>query len=208
MDVEAPADDERSSHRTRPTHGEPSSPEQNLPLLNALRKRSALHGPAAPRDWRQQVDDAWWYRVSCFSYCVAGSLAAVRPEPLARYGAPCCPSFPFRAMGIAITLNGFASYMGDVVTLAQESYWKHIDVLLATINSVVQICIATLSLAGEMSFPAQAGWTLSASIIVALYCKRRSVLATRDRDCDAYLRWHAAWHYTLPAGAIAAQLML
>ena len=57
-------------------------------------------------------------------------------------------------------------------------------------------------------FPWPSPAILGSGVLVALLCKRRAAAAMRDGDCDGYLRWHAAWHYTLPAAAIAGQLQL
>ncbi len=121
-----------------------------------------LRGPLPPAEWTVKVQAVWWYRVSSLAYCIPGSLAAIRPEPLAQFVSallratdapvprvlskpivaqayPCCALFPFRLMGIAVTLNGFASYAADVIYYGEaESAWKRIDVWLATSNTIVQ----------------------------------------------------------------------
>jgi hypothetical protein len=46
-------------------------------------------------------------------------------------------------MGIAIALNGIASYASDVVYLGEPvNPWKRVDLILATANTVVQECEA------------------------------------------------------------------
>jgi len=45
-----------------------------------------LMGPPFPStEWVAKIQGVWWYRVSSFAYCIPGSLAAVRPEPLMEY---------------------------------------------------------------------------------------------------------------------------
>lgn len=138
------------------------------------RRRSAavycrLIGQPVPREWAVAMRRVWWYRVSSFAYCVPGSLAAVRPEPLFHYvrchpcnrphcrgsasqrlpllrrqAYPCCTRFPFRSMGVAIALNGIASYASDVVYLGEPvNPWKRVDLALATANTVIQVRAAT-----------------------------------------------------------------
>ena len=143
------------------------------------------------------------------SSLVSGSLAAVRPEPLARHAVPCCADFPFRCMGVAITLNGFASFAADVIHIGHpQTIWKPIDVVLATGNTIVQMLIATLQLLGLTSFPPLAGSVFAASVCAALYCKRRSARAVAEQDCEGAILWHAMWHYSLPGGALLAQLLI
>lgn len=168
-----------------------------------------LMGQPVPRDWASAMQTVWWYRVSSFAYCIPGSLAAVRPEPLLQHASPCCMHFPFRSIGIAVTLNGLISYLSDVVYLGNANNpCKKIDVVLAASNTVVQVLIAILQIGGFMSFPRIVGSVFAMSIVAALYSKRRSAIAVRDRDISACTFWHAMWHYTLPCGALIAQMLL
>ena len=61
---------------------------------------------------------------------------------------------------------------------------------------------------GPMSFPRDMVCVFTASLLLALYCKRRAGRAFANRERDAYLRWHTAWHLILPAGAIIGMLLL
>merc|ERR1711920_265370 len=122
--------------------------------VKEMEQRSLLHAGHAPAEWQSRINRSWWYRISSFSYCVAGGLAAVRPEPLYYYAKSDCPWFPFRMMGIGIALNGLISYMSDVVMWdAAKSCWKQVDVLLATSNTLVQVLIMLLYMCGLMSSP-------------------------------------------------------
>lgn len=88
-----------------------------------------------PAEWGQAVQRAQWYRLSSFSYCAVGLLTLLRPEPFQA----CAPFFPTRTMGASIFVNGLFSYMGDVATWGWHSFWKTADVILATINTLVQV---------------------------------------------------------------------
>lgn len=71
-----------------------------------------------------------------------------------------------------------------------------------------QVLIAILQALGYLSYPARSGAVFVVSVITALYSKRRSVMAVIERDLSACIFWHALWHYTLPGGALLAQLLL
>ena len=120
----------------------------------------------------------------------------------------CCAAFPFRTMGAAIVLNGLLSYMGDTQTWGRPSCWKTADILLATTNTALQFVLVLLHVLGPMSFPRDMVCVFTASLLLALYCKRRAGRAFANRERDAYLRWHTAWHLILPAGAIIGMLLL
>jgi hypothetical protein len=155
-------------------------------------------------EWQAQVDAATWYRASCFAYCVAGGLLLLRPEPLERH----MPLFPWRVVGIMIFANGFLSYMADVQTWGRPSPWKTADRVLATINSLLQLAVVLLACMGQATFPPAPVAALGTGVATGLFCKQRASAAMDRRDCDAYLRWHSAWHYTLPTGAVVGQLLL
>lgn len=111
-------------------------------------------------------------------------------------------------MGLMIFSNGFFSYMADVETWGRPSIWKPLDRLLATTNSLLQIAIVATGSLGGATFPPLPVGVLGVSVALALACKQRAAAAYRRGDCASYLRWHAAWHYTLPFGAILAQCLL
>ena len=111
-------------------------------------------------------------------------------------------------MGGAIVLNGLLSYMGDTQTWGRPSCWKTADILLATTNTALQFVLVLLHTLGPMSFPRDMVCVFTASLLLALYCKRRAGRAFANRERDAYLRWHTAWHLILPAGAIIGMLLL
>ena len=155
-------------------------------------------------EWKDAVDAAPWYTVSCFSYCVAGGLLLLRPEPLERH----LQLFPWRVVGLSIFTNGMLSYMSDVETWGRLSGWKSADRVLATINSLLQVLVVVLACLGQSTFPPEPVAALGTGVATALLCKHRASAAMERADCDAYLRWHAAWHYTLPLGAVVGQLLL
>jgi len=173
------------------------------PLLSAVACCGFAAQGSEPDLWVASVQEAWWYQASCFAYCVAGGLLLLRPEPLERH-----MLFPWRCMGISVFVNGFTSYMSDVETWGRPSVWKATDLLLATTNSLLQIGIVIVSFLSDATFPLESVGCLATGVLIALACKQRSATAMRNGHCDAYLRWHAAWHYSLPTFAIIGQAVL
>ena len=111
-------------------------------------------------------------------------------------------------MGALIFVNGLLSYMADTHTFGYPSAWRAADSYVATFNTILQFVLVVLQVIGPMSFPRDMVTVFTASLLVAIWCKRRAVAAFKRRDRDAYLVWHALWHVVLPAGAVAGQLLL
>ena len=86
--------------------------------------------------------------------------------------------------------------------------WKATDLLLATTNLLLQLAIVITTCLGGATFPIESYGCLGTGVLVALACKQRAATAMRNGQCDAYLRWHAAWHYSLPIFAVAGQAVL
>jgi len=172
--------------------------------LGAIVSAGLMSADDGPPEWREHM--RWWYRWSSFAYCVAGGLLVVRP--VNRYAEPCCGAFPFRSMGTLIFVNGLLSYMADTHTFGYPSAWRVADSYVATFNTLLQFILIVLQLVGPMSFPRDMVTVFTASLLIAVWCKRKAVAAFKRRDRDAYLVWHALWHVVLPAGAVAGQLLL
>lgn len=194
-----------------PMAGEPSDEEMQLVAggksndrLGALLTCIGLAPTCSePAEWRPRVEASPVYMLSCFAYCAAGGLTVLKPEPLERH-----MLFPWRFMGLMVFANGFFSYMSDVETWGRPSIWKPLDRMLATLNSLIQMAIVAIAASGSASFPWESPAVLGTGVLLALVCKQRAAAAMSRLDCDAYLMWHAAWHYTLPLFAILAQLVL
>ena len=71
-----------------------------------------------------------------------------------------------------------------------------------------QFVLVLLQMLGPMSFPRNMVSVFTVSLLVAVFCKRRAAAALANRERDAYLRWHTAWHCVLPGGAIVGMLLL
>jgi hypothetical protein len=164
----------------------------------------SLSGEKGPAEWRKQVDEAWWYQISCFMYTIAGLVMLLRPEPLER----ALSIYPWRMLGVTVTINGITSFQADVVSWGHPSCWKTFDVFLASTNMLQSLAIFLLCLSGLGSMPAPTVAFLGAGLFIALVCKARASAAMRRKTCWAYLRWHSGWHYSLPSCAIVGMLLM
>ena len=187
-------------------HDAPAAAPRSPRGLGAVVSAGLISEDDGPPEWREHM--RWWYRWSSFAYCIAGGLLFVRSEPMYRHAQPCCFLFPFRSMGALIFVNGLLSYMADTHTFGRPSKWRAADSYVATFNTLLQFVLILLQIIGPMSFPRDMVTVFTASLLIAIGCKRRAVAAFKRRDRDAYLVWHALWHVVLPAGAVAGQLLL
>ena len=71
-----------------------------------------------------------------------------------------------------------------------------------------QFVLVLLQTLGPMSFPHDMVGVFTASLLLAVYCKRRAAMAFAAQQRDAYMRWHTAWHCVLPGGAAVGMLLL
>jgi hypothetical protein len=66
----------------------------------------------------------------------------------------CHPEFPFQTFGWSLVVQGWASYMNDVVTWGMHtSYWKPFDKVLASINTITSGVLVGHQHLGFASFP-------------------------------------------------------
>ena len=69
------------------TGEEPSSSDSAIPACFRLHPPDEKEGPP---EWAETIfGSAWWYRWSSFSYCGAGAMILLRPEPMYRHAEPC-----------------------------------------------------------------------------------------------------------------------
>ena len=156
-------------------------------------------------EWQHNINSSYLYQISSFMYCLAGGLLLLKPEPLERG----LSIFPWRITGLCVFFNGFCSYMADTITWSQpKSIWKKIDILIATLNVLLQIAIVILSIAGFSTFTFNPVICLGISIIAGILFKCYSAEAMRKDNLDAYIYWHAHWHISIPLGACLGQIML
>ena len=154
--------------------------------LGAVVRAGLISEEDGPPEWREKIFACWWYRWSSFAYCIAGGLLVVRP--VNRYARPCCFLFPFRAMGALIFVNGLLSYMADTHTFGRPSKWRAADSYVATFNTLLQFVLIVLQLVGPMSFPRDMVTVFTASLLIAIACKRRAVLCGSQPELG-YGRW-------------------
>ena len=158
---------------------------------------------------RETTGRSFCYKLSCFAYCAAGVAVLARNEWLLSFAEPCCPTFPFRLLGLSVFVNGFTSYQADVLTFGEnQSLWKLADVLLACTNVVFVSALAVLNVLGPMSFPAKATSAFVAGLIASLLCKVQSTRAQKVHDKAGFIFWHTLWHAFLPFGGVLMILTL
>jgi len=69
------------------TGEEPSSSDSAIPACFRPHPPDEKEGPP---EWAETIfGSAWWYRWSSFSYCGAGAMILLRPEPMYRHAEPC-----------------------------------------------------------------------------------------------------------------------
>ena len=161
-------------------------------------------GRTLPREWKPAVDMSTTYQASCFTYCAAGGLLLLRPDPVELH----LPMFPWRTTGLLVVANGFISFMADVVTWGERSAWKIADILIASTNTCLQALIVVLSAAGFSSFPYPPVVALAVGLLLSLASRFMAKEAVKINDCHGFLFWHSWWHFWLPAGAIVGQMLL
>ena len=174
-----------------------AEPSPNV-LDRALKALGFAPESDEPPEWRADVSDAPVYMASCFAYCAAGGLLLLHPEPLERHMA-----FPWRLMGLMVFANGFFVHGGrrDVGRIEKAA-----DRLRQQQHSPADCHRGSRH--GHASFPVESVALLFTGVATGLVCKHRASASMRRSDCESFLRWHAAWHYTLPLGAILGQLVL
>ena len=142
--------------------------------LGAVVHAGLMSADDGPPEWREHM--RWWYRWSSFAYCIAGGLLFFRSAPMYRHARPCCGVFPFQSMGALIFVNGLLSYMADTHTFGYPSAWRAADSYVATFNTLLQFVLILLQIIGPMSFPRDMVTVFTASLLIAIACKRRAVL--------------------------------
>ena len=91
-------------------------------------------------------------------------------------------------MGALIFLNGLLSYMADTHTFGYPSAWRAADSYVATFNTILQFVLILLQIIGPMSFPRDMVTVFTASLLIAIGCKRRAVLCGSQPELG-YGRW-------------------
>ena len=160
--------------------------------------------------WRPAIKRAWLYRASCFTYSITGLSTILIAPTLTVFSGPCCTWFPWWLLGLSVALNGLVSWMADVHTWGcpREHPWKQFDVVMASINTVLQLVVLALQLLGPMSLPPELAVVFTAGLGTSLLCKWHSAACLNNGDCEGFLFWHTGWHIFHPAGCVFSQWLL
>ena len=156
----------------------------------------------APLSWHSHVQSAVWYQRSCFMYCIPGAIVIMNSYNFKYHFS----AFPWQLFGTLVFLNGFASYMSDVVMWGRASIWKYIDKTLATLNTVLCVIIALSCGAGYASFSFTCTFPFVVGLILSICCKLMANNCVDQDYCNGFLFWHSLWHICLPLGATVSSL--
>lgn len=156
--------------------------------------------------WAPLVWEHGYYRWSCWSYSVLGVLVVLLHT---RALSPYCPWFPWRVMGCTLMLQGYLSYMADVVRWGRSGFFQVADALLATLHTLVQMGFIVFQALDWSSWPPDVVVFYAVGIFVALFSKVRSThYSTSERDATKFFIWHTAWHLSLPLAALIVIIYL
>lgn len=159
-------------------------------LRNSLRNSTRKPSLCDRRAWRMPD----WYVASCWNYSIVGIVLLQNLRLMRQI----MPYVPWHSYAIALVLNGFTSFMSDVVAFGREDVWHSLDVVVALCNTAFTICVGQH--AHRDACMKEFGQVLVLLAIASLVC---FVFATRcAQACNerGYFAWHALWHSVLPLG--------
>jgi len=114
-------------------------------------------------------------------------------------------SFPGEAL-IWLT-QSMLTYYSDVATLGQDSLWHGLDRVHAYSFTATRAVFTVFAYWHYGSYSTLQIVILATGLAIGLCCIRLSWLAVMRRRCRPFLRWHAAWHASLPAAAVLIALL-
>lgn len=151
-----------------------------------------------PREWAERAQSTPLYALSSFSYSVVGISMFFNLPCIALYHKPPFSEQVLMIEAALLVVQGFFSFLADVVYLSLDSSWHRNDRLLATTLTSVQF----LRLFRTSGVPAGVILCYAASLVGAICCFRRSKTARARGVCAHYLLWHGMWHAVLPVGGL------
>lgn len=155
---------------------------------------------SVPPSWREVVLTKPYYAPSCFTYTFLGLLVWSYRVELA----PALYSFvPWPIIAATLLLQGPASYLADVHSLARSSWWHLFDAVMASLLTAFYLQSTIFGLPhgtykGTMQL---VGALLAAVAAVACFGRSRTARKGPTRCPESYAFWHTMWHITLPVGS-------
>jgi len=161
---------------------------------------------SVPGHWRKQVFQVPYYAPSCFSFSMLGVLVGFYREELTTK-LPCL--LPWTWMAALLILQGVASFMADVYSLAKSSWWHLVDALQASflVGIYTEVMIFGLShgsLRGSLQLLCAAAGYLGAFVA---FMRSRGSRKGADASAARYAFWHSLWHFIFPASSSGVVLI-
>jgi hypothetical protein len=99
-------------------------------------------------------------------------------------------------------LQTICTHQSDVATLGEDSIWHAIDRLHAYTFTVLRAGYTLYAYWAWGAYSSTQAAVFVVGLVGALCMIRLSWWAVMRRDAAAFLRFHALWHFTLPATAL------
>ena len=143
------------------------------------------------------IDNNILYKLSSFTYSIAAIYCAFKIKNIKKV----LPNIPIEILIFSVFLNGITSYLSDVIYINHlNKIWYKIDLLLATINTILCILVALIIIFNRKKYKINniSIYAVSIGIIYGLISKHLSV--KNINDCDKHVFWHIMWHISIPMG--------
>ena len=158
-----------------------------------------LQRTSVPLEWRLLAYQHGPYCISSTFYGTAGLALGYmeRGKPHAIPGEP-----------IVWIMQMLFTHQSDVATLGEDSIWHGIDRLHAYTFTVLRAAYTFYAYWFWGAYSRVQATIFFLGLVAALLCIRLSWMAVNRRDAAAFLRWHALWHFMLPATALCVGLLM
>lgn len=142
------------------------------------------------------IDNNILYKLSSFTYSIAAIYCIIKIKNIKKI----LPNIPIEILILSVLLNSITSYLSDVIYLNYFNIWYSIDLVLATINTILCILITLIIIFNRKKYKINniSIYALLISIIYGLISKYLS--SKNIDDCDKYVFWHIMWHISIPMG--------
>lgn len=179
------------------THRSAEAVRQRYRKVANLHRRPSfwtrLQRTSVPQEWRELAYRHKFYLVSSTFYGFSGLLLGYIEHGRAHalLGEP-----------IVWLLQTLFTHKSDVVTLGEDSIWHAIDRLHAYAFTFLRAAYTFYAFYALGAYSQAQATVFFIGLATALCCIRLSWKAVMRRDAAAFLRWHALWHFFLPATAL------